>query len=143
MATYVILSKISPKAFGNPGEFRNLAEDVGHRIRTECPGVVWKESYGLFGRFDVLDIVEADDPKQVAKAAGTAALLSGNRVVVGVGAGWMREEFDALGVDFATRGARFDEAIEVLRLVWSGELGADQTTLFSTAGVRMALEISR
>ncbi|MFC1683261.1 GYD domain-containing protein [Candidatus Zixiibacteriota bacterium] len=70
MATYVILSKISPKAFGDPDDFRELAEDVGHRIRTECPGVVWKESYGLFGRFDVLDIVEAEDPKQVAKAAG-------------------------------------------------------------------------
>jgi uncharacterized protein with GYD domain len=69
MATYVILSRVSPEAFSNPEEFRNLAKEVGKRIRSECPGVVWKQSYGLFGRFDVLDIVEAEDPKQVGKAA--------------------------------------------------------------------------
>ena len=69
MATYVILSRVSPEAFGKPEDFRKLAQKVGERIRSECPGVVWKESYGLLGRFDVLDIVEAGDPKEVAKAA--------------------------------------------------------------------------
>jgi len=56
----------------------------------------------------------------VAKATATAAVLSQNRVALGVGAGWMREEFDALGVDFGTRGRRTDEAIEVLRKLWAG-----------------------
>jgi uncharacterized protein with GYD domain len=70
MATYVILSRVSPKAFNNPDEFRKLAREVGEKIRSQCPGLVWKASYGLFGRFDVLDIVETDDPKEVAKAAG-------------------------------------------------------------------------
>jgi len=70
MATYVILSRVSPKAFNNPGEFRNLAREVGEKIRSQCPDLVWKASYGLFGRFDVLDIVETEDPKEVAKAAG-------------------------------------------------------------------------
>ncbi|KPL18755.1 MAG: GYD family protein [candidate division Zixibacteria bacterium SM23_81] len=69
MATYVILSRISPEAFRKPEDFRKLAKEVGDRIRSECPGVVWKDSYGLFGRFDILDIVEADDPKDVTKAA--------------------------------------------------------------------------
>jgi uncharacterized protein with GYD domain len=69
MATYVILSRISAEAFRSPEEFREFAKKVGERIRSECPGVTWKESYGLFGRFDVLDIVEADDPKEVTKAA--------------------------------------------------------------------------
>jgi probable F420-dependent oxidoreductase len=59
-------------------------------------------------------------PLEVAKAVGTAALLSGGRVALGAGAGWIREEFDVLGVDFATRGARMDEMIEVMRRVWSG-----------------------
>jgi uncharacterized protein with GYD domain len=70
MATYVILSRVSPKAFNNPDDFRRLAKEVGEKIRSQCPGVRWKASYGLFGRFDVLDIVEANDPKDVAKAAG-------------------------------------------------------------------------
>lgn len=69
MATYVILSRISPEAFSKPEDFSKLAKEVGERIRSECPGVVWKGSYGLFGRFDVLDIIEADDPKDVTKAA--------------------------------------------------------------------------
>jgi uncharacterized protein with GYD domain len=42
---------------------------VALKIKTKCPGVVWKESYSTMGRFDVVDIVEADDPKQLAQAA--------------------------------------------------------------------------
>ncbi len=61
-------------------------------------------------------------PVEVAKSVGTAAVLSGGRVALGVGAGWIREEFDALGVDFATRGARLDEMLEVMRKLWSGEM---------------------
>lgn len=59
-------------------------------------------------------------PFVTAKAAGTAALVSGNRVILGVGAGWMREEFDVMGQPFDRRGARMVEAIEVLRTLWSG-----------------------
>lgn len=61
-------------------------------------------------------------PVSVAKAVGTAAVLSGDRVVLGSGAGWIREEYDALGVDFATRGRRYDESIEVLRKLWTGKM---------------------
>jgi probable F420-dependent oxidoreductase len=59
-------------------------------------------------------------PLEVAKTVGTVALLSGGRVALGCGAGWIREEYDALGVDFATRGRRFDEMIGVLRTLWGG-----------------------
>lgn len=62
----------------------------------------------------------ARNPFVVAKAVGTAAVLSGNRVVLGVGAGWFREEFELLGQDFHTRGKRLDEMIEILRLLWRG-----------------------
>jgi uncharacterized protein with GYD domain len=68
MATYVILSRISPEAFDNPKDFKNLAKDVSEKIKRECPGVTWKESFATMGRFDV-DIVEAADPKQMEKAA--------------------------------------------------------------------------
>ena len=59
-------------------------------------------------------------PLEVAKAAATVALLSGNRLALGIGTGWMREEFDALGREFAGRGRRMDEQIAVMRTVWGG-----------------------
>lgn len=61
-------------------------------------------------------------PLEVAKAVGTAALLSGGRVVLGCGAGWIREEFEAVGADFHTRGRRMDEIIPLLRELWTGEM---------------------
>jgi uncharacterized protein with GYD domain len=69
MATYVILSRISPQAFDEPEDFKDLAKDVSEQIKRQCPGVTWKDSYATLGRFDVVDIVETADPKQVEKAA--------------------------------------------------------------------------
>ncbi len=69
MATYIILSRISPEAFADPKEFKQLAAAVSEQIKSECPRVLWKDSFATLGRFDVVDIVEADDPKQIEKAA--------------------------------------------------------------------------
>jgi len=69
MATYIILSKISPEAFRDPSDFKKLAAEVSSKIKSECPGVVWRDSFATTGRFDVVDIVESDDLKQVEKAA--------------------------------------------------------------------------
>ncbi len=69
MGTYVILTRISPGAFNDPKEFKKLAAKVSEKIKSECPKVNWKGSYALLGRFDVVDIVECDDPGQVEKAA--------------------------------------------------------------------------
>jgi len=60
------------------------------------------------------------NPFLVAKAVGTAAVLSGGRVTLGVGAGWMREEFALLEQRFEARGRRMDEMIELLRALWAG-----------------------
>jgi uncharacterized protein with GYD domain len=68
MATYVILSRFSPEAFRDPKDFKQLAATVAEKIKSECPGVTWKESYATLGRFDVVDVVEASDLKQVEKA---------------------------------------------------------------------------
>lgn len=57
-------------------------------------------------------------PFQVAKSVGTAAVLSGNRVQLGVGVGWCREEFELLGQDFRTRGKRTDEALALMAELW-------------------------
>jgi probable F420-dependent oxidoreductase len=60
------------------------------------------------------------NPFLVAKTVGTAAVMSGDRVELGIGAGWMREEFELLGQTFDGRGQRIDEMIDVLRLIWGG-----------------------
>ena len=67
MATFVILSRISPEAIDDPKDFKKLAEAVSEKIKQQCPGVTWKESYATLGRFDVVDIVEAADAKEVEK----------------------------------------------------------------------------
>jgi probable F420-dependent oxidoreductase len=59
-------------------------------------------------------------PVTLAKQLASIDVLTGGRVVLGVGAGWLREEFDALEVPFETRGARFEEWIRLLRECWSG-----------------------
>ncbi len=69
MATYVILSRFSPEAFREPKEFKKLADAVSSKIKKECQGVHWKYSFATLGRFDVVDVVEASDPKQIEKAA--------------------------------------------------------------------------
>jgi uncharacterized protein with GYD domain len=69
MAIYVILSRVSPDALSDPKNFRKLAETVSEKIKVECPGVTWKESFATMGRFDTVDIVESDDSFQVEKAA--------------------------------------------------------------------------
>jgi probable F420-dependent oxidoreductase len=65
-------------------------------------------------------VLPARNPFVVAKAVGTASWLSGDRISLGVGAGWMREEFDAMEQPFDRRGARMEEQIEVLRTLWQG-----------------------
>jgi len=61
------------------------------------------------------------NPLITAKMIATVDLLSGGRLVVGAGGGYLRSEFLALGVDFEERGALFDEAIDVIRAAWQGE----------------------
>jgi alkanesulfonate monooxygenase SsuD/methylene tetrahydromethanopterin reductase-like flavin-dependent oxidoreductase (luciferase family) len=57
---------------------------------------------------------------EVAKQVATASVLSGGRVSLGVGVGWMREEYQLMGQDFDTRGKRLDEMIPALRELWRG-----------------------
>lgn len=62
------------------------------------------------------------NPFQVAKAVSTAAVLSNHRVTLTIGVGWSKDEYELMGQDFHTRGKRCDEMIEILKLLWSGEM---------------------
>ena len=77
-------------------------------------------------------------PLEVAKALGTAALLSGGRVALGAGAGWIREEFDTLGVDFGSRGRRMNEMIPLLRRLWTGEMVEHHGECFELGPLQMS-----
>jgi probable F420-dependent oxidoreductase len=61
------------------------------------------------------------EPIALAKALTTIDVLSGGRLMVGVASGWLREEFDLLGVPFRERGARTDEYLAALRALWTEE----------------------
>ncbi len=65
-------------------------------------------------------IVPQRNPLILAKELATLDQLSGGKVELGLGVGWMKEEFDALGVPWERRGARNDEYIEAMRALWAG-----------------------
>lgn len=76
-------------------------------------------------------------PLLTARAAATLHDLSRGRFVLGVGAGWLREEFDALDVPFEGRGLRVEESIAVLRAAWSGESFSHKGTTFHLAPMQV------
>ena len=68
-------------------------------------------------------ILPQRNPVVLAKEIATLDQLSGGRVELGVGVGWLEEEFDAIGVPFRERGKRTDDHIEALRALWIAEPG--------------------
>ena len=58
-------------------------------------------------------------PFYIAKEAATLDVLSGGRAILGIGVGWLEEEFDALGIPFQTRASRTRETVEAMRQLWS------------------------
>ncbi|HVN42253.1 MAG TPA: TIGR03619 family F420-dependent LLM class oxidoreductase [Steroidobacteraceae bacterium] len=92
---------------------------------------LWPDAWSLIGALAAVTtklnfctnvyILPLRHPLEVAKATGSLGYFSKGRVHLGCGAGWMKEEFDMMGVDFHTRGKRYDECIEVIRKVQSGQ----------------------
>jgi len=75
-------------------------------------------------------------PLILAKELATLDVLSGGRLMVGVGVGWSEEEFQALGVPFRERGARADEYLDAMRAIWSQEKPAYHGRYVSFQGVQ-------
>jgi probable F420-dependent oxidoreductase len=65
-------------------------------------------------------ILPMRNPIMFAKQAACIDAISGGRLVLGVGVGWLREEFEALGADFDSRGAVLDEWLSIARRCWTG-----------------------
>ncbi|HEV7680364.1 MAG TPA: TIGR03619 family F420-dependent LLM class oxidoreductase [Candidatus Dormibacteraeota bacterium] len=83
-------------------------------------------------------ILPLRNPFVTARAASTVQLLSGGRLTLGVGSGWLREEFEAVGERFDDRGGRMDEIVDILRKLWSGEPVAHDGAHYRFAAVQMA-----
>jgi probable F420-dependent oxidoreductase len=64
-------------------------------------------------------VVPHHHPLILAKRLATIDVLSGGRMLLGAGVGWMREELESTGVDFSRRGARLDETLEAMRALWA------------------------
>jgi probable F420-dependent oxidoreductase len=69
-----------------------------------------------------VNILPQVNPLLLAKQAASLDLVSGGRFMLGVGIGWLEEEFHAMGVPFERRGARFDDYVTAMKKVWSGEV---------------------
>jgi probable F420-dependent oxidoreductase len=78
----------------------------------------WTERIGLGTSIVVLPL---HNPFHVAKQAATLQEISRGRVTLGLGIGWYRDEFAFMGVEFEGRGRRANDAIRLMRALWSGE----------------------
>jgi len=77
------------------------------------------------------------EPVLLAKQAASVATLSDDRLLLGVGAGWLAEEFAALGADFATRGRRVDEYIAAMRTLWAKDQADFEGAFTSFSGAQL------
>jgi len=112
------------------------------------PDTPWSDPWVLIGamaartqriRFTTnVYIAPARDLFTVAKLVSTAAVLSGGRVALGVGAGWMREEFEQTGQDFDSRGKRLSEMIPVLKQLWTGDFVEHHGTYYDFDALKIA-----
>jgi alkanesulfonate monooxygenase SsuD/methylene tetrahydromethanopterin reductase-like flavin-dependent oxidoreductase (luciferase family) len=109
------------------------------------PDTPWPDPWVLFAHLGALCprlhfasniyLAALRDPFTVAKSVATAAALTQGRIVCGVSAGWLKEEYEIAGVDFASRGPRLDEALTVVRKLWSGQVVQHSGERFRFEGI--------
>jgi probable F420-dependent oxidoreductase len=83
-----------------------------------------------------VNILSQVNPLYMAKQAASLDYVSNGRFMLGVGIGWLREEFDALGVPFDRRGARFDDYVVAMKKIWSGEVVEHNSDFINWSGFK-------
>ena len=81
-----------------------------------------------------VNIVAQTNPLLLAKQVASLDLFCGGRLIFGAGIGRLEQEFDALGVPFARRGARFDDYMVAMKKVWSGDVVEHESDFLSWHG---------
>lgn len=121
----------------------NAAGDPGFRQETPLVDVAVTLGY-LAARTSTIMlgtgvfVLPMRNPFHVARSWAALQNLSDGRAVLGLATGWMGEEFDVVGVDFADRGPRTDEMLEVMRLLWTGQPVEYHGRFFDFAPVHFA-----
>jgi probable F420-dependent oxidoreductase len=96
---------------------------LGEHVRIYDPWFLLGAVAGATRRIRIgtaICIVPMNHPLLLARLTVTAHDVSDGRFLLGTGAGWLKEEFDAVGVPFHERGARLDETIDILKQAWAG-----------------------
>ena len=117
-----------------PG-YRWLAEGGGHQ--TLDPFVALGAAAAVTERINLLTylaVAPYRNPLLLAKAAASVDLISDGRFILGMGTGYLKSEFFAVGVDFDERNELFDEVLDVLPLHWRGERFSYEGKHFSARG---------
>ncbi|MCP3984047.1 MAG: LLM class F420-dependent oxidoreductase [bacterium] len=83
-----------------------------------------------------VNILPQANPLYVAKQAASLDFVSNGRFELGVGIGWLREEFRAAGTPFERRGARFDDYIQAMRKIWSGDVVEHKSEFLDWTGFK-------
>ncbi len=69
MATFVMLTRLSPEAVADPRAIEQLGQQVSEKLKAQCPDVKWIASYAVLGPYDYVDIFEAPDIEAATKVA--------------------------------------------------------------------------
>ena len=83
-----------------------------------------------------VNILPQVSPLLLAKQSASLDFISGGRFMLGLGIGWLKEEFEAMGTPFEKRGARFDDYIAAMRKVWSPEVVEHQSEFLNWSGFK-------
>jgi probable F420-dependent oxidoreductase len=83
-----------------------------------------------------VNILPQANPLLFAKQAASIDVLSRGRLTLGLGIGWLREEYEAMGTPFERRGARFDDYLEAMKKVWSGDVVEHESDFLSWHGFK-------
>ena len=83
-----------------------------------------------------VNILPQTNPLLFAKQAASIDVLSNGRLTLGLGIGWLEEEYQAMGTPFARRGARFDDYLAAVKKVWSGDVVEHESEFLSWHGFK-------
>ncbi len=83
-----------------------------------------------------VNILPQANPLFMAKQVASLDVVSGGRLMLGIGTGWLREEYQALGATFERRGARFDDYLTAMKKVWSGEVVEHKSDFIDWSGFK-------
>ena len=127
-------------------EQERAARIVGPQTRLTDPLVALAAAAGRTRRLQLatgIFVLPLRHPLAVARATLTLQELADGRLLFGAGLGWLREEFEALGVPFADRAARFEEGLDILRRAWAGGVFEHHGSVYDFGPVELTAEPAR